>query len=254
MPRNSDLTLENIRHEVEVELGGSAIAVELDEQDFVKCTKDAVRHYSRACPQRHTKAVTISRATKRYQLASADHPGLLGVVQVSFVSPDSLAGDFDPFLPENRVTAGLSTLGGETFGELAYRRAYAEDASRVISSEPEWHAQWEEDGEHYLYIDVSLDGVYCSYTWTSYYTPDEHSVTGMQWIPVGDVQWILDFTAARARQVLARVRGKFQGVPTPDGGQDPLDYDAMASEGRERETELLEELQKRRRPLPPVIG
>lgn len=254
MARNADLTLSGVTDEVRTALGFSSIEVELEARDIEKCLRDALRRFNRVRPWRHRKALTISPTTKKYRLEKAAHPGLLGVSQVDFVTDTHRDDTLDPFDYEEQALAGLTAIGGESFGEIQWRRSYIEDATRIVSAEPEWFAQWEEDGEYYIYIDIRRSPVRCSFTWTSAYTPDDDPGTGMQWIEQGDVQWVLDFTCARAKQILGRVLGKHQGIITSDGGTDPTDHAELRQEGREDEEKLMEELKQRRRPLPPVIG
>jgi hypothetical protein len=259
---NVDLTIPLIRDEVLTNLGYSGVDVELEDSDITNVIRQALRVYSRNRPRRFMRALAVTNTTQKYELAAADHPGLVGVTDVSFIV-DSVQDNADPFNVEDNTLLGLTTFGGETFGEIAMRRQYVEDSRRVVSSEPEWHAQWELDetvspavNKYYLYISVpaTASGTKCSYTWTQAYTPDNNAQTGMQNIPQSDVDWVMAMVTAKAKRILSKIRGKFSGIPNPDGSESPVDFSELASEGQEEETTLMEELRSRRRPLPPITG
>ncbi len=95
----------------------------------------------------------------------------------------------------------------------------------------------------------------CSYEYTWGVTPDDDAATGLPWIPEGDVDWIINYTCAHVKTILARIAGgKFAGIPSPDGGTLQTDSDNLRQEGRDDLKELADEIKRRRRPLPPEIG
>jgi hypothetical protein len=259
---NTDLTIPLIRDEVLTNLGYSGVDVELEDSDITNVLRQTLRIYSRNRPRRFVKALSVSSSTPRHELTTATHPGLVGITDVSFLV-DSVQDNSDPFNMEGNTLLGLTTFGGETFGEVALRRSYVEDSRRVVSAEPEWTAMWDLDSSvspavnrYYLYISISstTGGTKCSYTWTQAYTPDTDANTGMQNIPQSDVDWILGMVSAKSKRILSKIRGKFSGIPNPDGSESPVDFAELASEGQEEELALMEELLLRRRPLPPVTG
>lgn len=253
------LELAEIRQEVRTELGSCmndgawGIVVELEDEHIDNALKRALRIYNRSRPRHGNAALAVTAGQKKYGPINDAIKGFQGVLSVSFVDPDRLASaDIDPFEPFLVYSStGLST-GGDTIGEWMQRLQYNEQARNVTSSEPEWKGQWE-SRSYYLYIDIHSDYL-CSFEYTWHVTPDNNKDTGLQFIPDGDADWIIDYTTARAKQVLSRIRGKFQGVPGPDGGESPVDWSELMSEGREDQTRLEEEIQKRRRPLPPILG
>lgn len=243
---NDVLTLKNIKEEVETSLGVSALDVELEESDVEKIVKDAVRKYNRARPGRGHDKLPVTRDQKAYTI---EKPGIRGIVKVTFVEETNFTGDpFDPFY-YNRM--GL-TPQGDTFAEYDQKRQYIEQARRVGSSEPEWQQRAEEQGKVTLYIDVDSP-YFVSYEYTFHYTPDNAEGTGMQMIPDGDVDWIMGYATALAKQIVGRKRSKFGGIVLPGGTTGETDGREMIQEGRDDQKELEEKLDKRRRPLLPEI-
>jgi len=242
------LTRANIRDEVRTELGGSAVEVELADKDIDKALKDTFRVYNRFRPGQGFSAIVPTTVQKKYAITE---PGLIGVVDMQFITDRLVLTDVanDPFFLQRYVDPYFA---GDTWGVFDLRRQYHEDIKRLASAEPEWRGQWE-GGTYYLYIDIDYPPDKVSYRYTFKWEPDETVVpNGMQNIPEDDVGWIMDYTAARSKVILGRVRGKFGGIPTPDGGSSDVDYDALIQEGKESMQELTDEIKRRVRPLFPL--
>lgn len=244
---NTTLTVKSVQEEVAAALGASQVSIELDAKDYEKCLKDAVRVYNRNRPRRGLAALAVSEEQKKY--GPLPHPGLQGVTDVQFVT--SLEEIPDPFVFGEDEMLIKGDIKG-TVGGLEMQLAYVEMARRMYGSEPDWYGAWEGKG-YYLYIDMKLRVLLCSYRFTWHVQPTDDPNVGLSLIDDGDTDWITRYTLAKAKQILARVRGKFHGIPNPDGGSDDNDYSELASEGKEEERDLEAEIQKRRRPLLPVI-
>jgi len=248
---NTVLTPTAIREEIMSRLGASQLTVELAESDLAAATREAVRNYARYRPQVRRRALAATKTQKRYALDLAQHPGLVGILDVQFITRRTDPSAIDPFNP---FDSGLGNLlvGDETYGDIQQRLTYAEDAGRVISAEPEWLAQWE-GSVFALYVDIVRDATHVSYTWTADYTADANANTGMQLIPSPDTDWVLDFIEARCKKTLGMVRRKFGGIPNSEGATDEVDGQALVDEGQLKIEALLEDLKRRTMPIPPVI-
>lgn len=248
---NTVLTIANVKSETAIALGGEGVDIELVEVDYEKCLKDALRVYNRNRPMQGNAAITITAAQRKYGPLNTIHPGLQGILTCEFITGGT--GSLNVFDQlGNNLSQSLAAANGLPFGEIDQQLQYVEMSRRIVSSEPEWRAGWE-GANYYLYIDSVQPGLLCSYLYSFHATPDDNANTGMQLLPDGDTDWIMAFTLARAKQILARKRGKFQGIMNPDGGTDAVDWSELRDEGREDEGKLIEEIQARRRPLPPVI-
>ena len=248
---NTVLTLENIKEEVEISLGGTDIEVELQEKDYEKVIKDAVRLYNRHRPRRGNAALAVTTAQKKY--GPLAHPGLHGIMSVNFVENRTRSG-VDAFDSLGRtMTQGLTTAGGDTFGSVEQQLVHIEQGRNITSSETEWKGAWE-GLDYYLYVDISQSNLLCSYEYTWHVTPNDSVTTGMKFIDDADVEWVLDYVKARAKEIVALKRRKFGGVTNPEGSQDPIDASEMMQEAREDLERLKIEIESRRRPLPPVLG
>lgn len=233
-------------------LGASKVQIEAETEDIRECLKQALAVYNRNRPQRSNCALAVTSTQKRYEI---DHEGLQGVVNVNFVRKSVTQGVVDPFDPYSTHRVPFTTRSGLTFGEYAQQQSYQEDSRRIVSSEPEWHGEWDRtDGKYYLYIDI-LPGIGydVSYEYTWHVTLSWDTPTGMNWIPDGDVDWIRAYTLACFKETLGRIRGKYHGIPMPDGSDEENDYAELIQEGRDDLERLKEEIESRRRPLIPLI-
>ena len=248
---NTVLIQASIREEISSRLGGSRLNVELDQKDYDLATKEAIRVYTRHAPFQRWAKITATPAQKRYVLDPVDYPGIVGVLDVQFITRRDDPTAIDPFDPYDTVVGGL-LVGDETFGDISQRRGYLEDASRVVSAEPEWRYE-REAGVHALYIDIVREPTQTAMLWAGHFTPDANADTGMQLVPDADTDWILDYIEARCMVTLGRVRRKFGGIPNPEGGVDEIDGREFADEGATKIETLAEEIRRRRFPLPPII-
>lgn len=252
---NDFMALDYVADEIGVRLGGTGIEVELEGKDVESCLRSALTQYNRFMPRRGRAAISVTTSQKKYPIS---HPSLRGIVDVQFLDPYRLqTSGVDPFDPLTYLGNPDLTREGDTFGQFDQRLQYIEMARLVTSAEPEWLAEWERDQNdnpaYYLYIDVQREYL-CSYIYTWHITPDDDSVTGLRWVPDADTEWVLDYATARAKQILSRIRGKFAGITGPDGGDQQVDWQELATEGREDEQRLREEVERRRRPMTPELG
>lgn len=248
---NTILTPTLIREETSSRLGGSQVDLELAEADYAVATREAVRNYTRYRPMVRRAALSVTIQQKRYVLSTVQHPGLVGVLDVQFVTRRADPSSIDPFNPYESGIGNL-LVGDESYGDIAQRVIYGKDAARVVSAEPEWHANWE-GTEFALYLDVVRPSTHVSYIWTAAYSADANPQTGMLLIPDADTDWILDYIEVRCKRTIGMARRKFGGVANPEGSTDETDGQSLVDEAQLRMEQLVEDLRKRTIPIPPVI-
>lgn len=232
--------------------GGKGVQVETDDEDVKSCISEAIGEYNRYRPQHADATLPISSEVKKH--GPIAHEGVVGITRLEFVRESIHTGDIDPFDPYSHVH-GISMGHGETYGSYAQQLQSQEEARQITSSEPEWHTQWERDGSLYIYTDVPPGADYlCSYTYSWHVTADNDANTGMQFIPDGDVDWVLKYVTALVKEILAKIRGKFHGITGPDGSAEDVDYSELADEGKTEKEALIEDLKLRAPPILPVLG
>lgn len=250
---NTQLTRENIERRVKSRLGGSAVDVELEPTDYDTAIEDTLDHYNQVRPFKRRARLNVTTSQKRYVLSTTDYPGMAGLINMEFITRRTQPAQVDPFDPFDTALAGI-TLGsgsGETYGEIAQRLTYSEDAARIVDSEPDWEYV-NEDGEHVVYVDIPRGHIEAGFEWSGYYTPDTNANTGMQLIPNGDVKWFIDYCTALLQVRLGNARNKFQGIVSPDNSVDPVDGQELIQRGEDALQRLEEQLEARRPPLGPL--
>lgn len=248
MPNSYFQSVADLRSEILTELGGNSVDVELVAADLDKAIKDALRTYNHYRPHHKWKAIDVSPSKHKYDVTE---PGIIGVWHVSFLTHryDTEAIRDNPFYANYYADIGS---GNQTWGDYAQILQYNQTSRRTSSADNEWTTQWE--GETlYLYINVPFTPEQVAYRYTVGFTFNNDSNTGLQLIPEDDAQLFLDYAVARAKVILSRARGKWQGVIGPGGSVVQNDWQQLNREGREDRDKLEKEFQARRRPLPPVM-
>jgi len=249
---NSLLTIDNITREVWDYLGGTQVAVELNDSAITVAIRDAVREYNRCRPLLKVASLAVTSGQRKYLI---NQVGLLGVTRVDFVGPGTQLGISSDFgYPFSSLSPTGLQVGGGTFGEIQAALTYNKQAMEIANSSPEWDAGFEGDN-YYLYITVPYVGnVCCSYWFTCAMTPDDSPTTGINQIPQGDENWMMDYIRARCSYMLGLNRRKFGGIPGSDGQIEYLDGKELVQEAREELQRLTNQLEARRRVLSPVTG
>jgi hypothetical protein len=254
---NTVLTEKTIKKRIETRLGSSGVAIELEDDDIKEVIAQAIELYNQIRPGKRRAGIAASTQQRRYVIVdvngNTNFPGIAGIVDVQFITRRTQPAQVDPFDPFDTALAGV-TLGsgsGETYGEIAQRLMYSEDAARIVDSEPEWHSDWE-GAELVLYLDIVRSHVEAAMEYSVHYAPDNNADTGMQLIPNGDVEILLRYMTAVAKIILGRIRVKHGGTVNPDGGVDEIDGAALLQEGSEDMTSIREEMERRRVPLAPT--
>ena len=260
----SDLSLTTIRSEVQTELGGDRISVELPNNSIDKAISDAVRVYNNFRPFRLWRRLNATPRKHKYDVTEM---GIQNIVRVNFVESffvdnRGVNATRNPFTLDyyahsawDQITTGPD---GQMIGEYAHLLAYNEEVRQVTSAEDEWESQWEQNSL-FLYVDLSEDHFTGSHTFVAYeatfhYEPDNNTTNGMQLIPQNDVDIMYDLITGESMRILGRIRDKYKGVIGPDGSAIRMDGEDMKREGKERYDQGMEKLRARRRPLGPVIG
>lgn len=251
----------DIRTEIKTSLGTNSIEVELTTSDLDKCIRDSLRVLNRERPPTAWGTLQSVSNGIRYTIS---HPGLYGILDVSWASATRCDPGCDPFYRDDPIAAlGLGGIGyaggGSMIGDRVQDLMYRSQVNDVTGRSPEWDQRWvrNQDNTRTLYLmlsDVAANaGVMYEYAW--HLTADDDVSTGVAQIPVNDRDWVIRYALAKAKQILGRVLRKYNGgINMPDGGTETLDGDALASRGEQEQTDLEAEMRERRRPILPVVA
>lgn len=250
------MTAFEIKNEVVLRLGGSTVAVELGDEDLMVCMRDALRRYSRANPLHDRESAEIpSSGIKTMPV----HPETYAIMEVEFQDAlnvlegrDSLT--FNIFNSWNVIGAGYGSGGFGNTAEYAYLQQWRDLTRRQFSLEPDWFFQ--EDVQY----DEATDLV--EQTKKIYFFNPTGLAQRVTYIEVRprdfreiiprDHDWVIDWAAAHAKEIVGHVRNKFKQIPTA-GQPVSLDGAALLAESQNEKAQLLEELKTRFFGNPPMI-
>jgi hypothetical protein len=232
-------------------LGGESVTVELTDNDFANCRKDALRRYSRQNPvQRRIAHVVPPQNINKYRLQpgaySAIFVELQGVLQTIETPVDSNTINlFNPLMTINTGYGGLGVPKAEDYELLLQWRQMT---GREFSVEPDYwiHEDLQPDGSTEDEGDLAPmtmwifnpSGMSVKASWV------ELSQRTLDRVSPRDEDWILDWAVAHAKQILGRKRGKVESIPMASQAI-KLDGATLLAEAREEKDRLLEDLHYR---------
>jgi len=202
--------------------------------------------------QQATFTYLVRPASGRYLIT---HPNLAGIIYVDGVENDLYSAEqLDTFNPY--TYSGIGSQHGfepNLIVDYATLTMYREMQQRILADDFNWRHEVE-DGEHYLYVaaPATLTAIMYEFKW--HLSPDDDATTGLRHLPDSDADWVIDMTLALSQQLLGRILRKHGGMMNSDGGVDSIDGSELVQEGREDEQRHMEELKKRKRTPPPMIG
>lgn len=242
-------TLAHLKETVLTDLGFGGVDLEILDAHVKRAIDAAYKMVARSFPQRGNIVIPITKLTQKYVLTP---PRLLGVLGVEFFNN---GGRLEEAPYYTRWVDRMIELGD------------MEDTQRWFGDSPEWTFQSEIDG-----VGAQVNYLYCYFTSSSFvdtfaripnYAAVEFSwaieasediAVGTTRTPLDLQQWVEDYAVARARCMLGDIRGKFGGIPGPNGDNIlPIDAERQVANGREDQRRLETDLMDRRRQLPMII-
>ena len=259
------ISVASLTGEVTTMLGNNTLDMELTPADLQKCLTDAIRVLNREHPPAAwgtVNALTNTGPNTQIQRYALPYPGIYGVVDVDWYGVTGGFGvSMNPFVV-NSMSANGYAFGTYMYGQLGdmlQDMTYRDQMLDIRGRKPDWDTRWiNVNGTPTLYLllsDMPRQGQYVMFEYIWHLTPDDSAQTGVSFIPPNDMDWVVNYTLARAKQILGRVLRKFNGgINMPDGSTEQLDGEALMQEGLNSQTELLEEMRQRRRRILPHVG
>lgn len=203
------------------QLGFPQVAVELSGEQLNDAVNNALEDVDKFIPRIYEKALDVLPGVTRYGPFDETEVGD-GVVHVTFTDRFRNPHVHDPFFG----ISYLNELRGD-FRTFIIANQFRETLEKVDSEEPEF--KWDPVTRYLL-----IHSPNTQYRATLYFS--------RRW-SVGEIerQWHQDFrrlALSYAREIIAEVRGKYEMIPTPNGGGGRLNYDYQINKARE-ERELI---------------
>lgn len=252
------LDMAGIRTELLTKLGSNTLDVELVAGDLNACIIDALRVLNREHPPTAWGTLNVGSGPTYAMPITA--PGLYGIIDVDWAAGPNANCTDDPFAYSDVVMASSGLAGGYygRVGQVLEQQTYMAQAREIMGRKPDWETRWVRTNSTTTLMLMLSDlpasaQVMYEYVW--HLTADDNANTGVSRIPSSDLDWVVRYALARAKQILGRVLRKYSGgVNMPDGGTEQLDGTELTQEGQQEQSTLEDVMHRRRRNILPRTG
>lgn len=238
---------------IKTRLGFPLRAVELDKWNFEEAIQRALRQVTTWKPVFKLQSFTIAEGQQKYNLATPNQPnvgdnldglslpygkGLTRLFDSPIVQPQAVFSEFEYYRLRQPPYVDM--------GELLIDNMYYKEIGLLTGTHFDW--EWVPDHTSIMITPRPTRTRPAVYEYNA-------EVSSIDELPGADQGWVADYALALAKEMLGRVRGKFQGVPGTELGLN-LDWAELLQEGLEAQANLLEALQEKSRAAwtPPIKG
>jgi hypothetical protein len=223
-------------------LGEPVIVVELEDEFHIKAAiSQALEIYGSYKPVERIGSFQVVIQKQNYVFTSAQcGRGIMDLFKPDLLRQPISLEQFDVF----KYHTHLPNLDP---GDYFQERVWWEEVRRSAGSDDDWYFEPDPvNGGGTLYISPIPSGSYqVGFIYVKNPTLTE--------IPDTDDQWLRDYTLAICKEILGRIRSKYDGI---DGQESALKMDGsvLLSESKEERDRLTERLQKRGQIVAPIRG
>ena len=221
-------TPEVIRY-VKTQLGAPLRKLELDNTNLSESLKRSVRYYGTKKPTLKHDFINVLNGKQGYDFNILNKPfgsGVITVYEEPITSPQDVFNEFEFYRLRQPPYVDLS--------EIVVDQQYYKMIGALTGTSPfDW--EWIEDQHILLISPIPTRAHRASYVYNL-------APTKVEEVRLADQGWVVDYTLALTKEMLGRVRGKFQGVPSKDGPDVDTDWSSLLSEGLEAQEALREGL------------
>lgn len=229
----------DVREYVKLRLGAGLVRVELKDYHIDAATQEALRVYCRYRPLRRFIQLPLIENIHQYPLDN----DVIGVYKMDWVHrQSSLAVVEDIF--HRRYYEPVHDMD-----QYVHYLQYIDTLKRVLSIEPEWHFErsLKKGAAPILHVHAPNQANTILVLIVAIVKRPLHQV------PFGHEDWIQRYALAFCKEILGRVRGKWQNVVAPAGGQG-LDAQTLLSEAQQEFQILDQEIRGWQTDMPPIWG
>lgn len=236
-------TTAEVQRYIKIRLGYPKRAVEIDKCNLLVAIQRAIRLLTTYKPVFRTQPFTINEGQQKYDLSPTGlnlpyGKGLTRLFDSPIVQPQAVFNEFEYYRLRQPPYVDM--------GELLIDNMYYKEIGLLTGTQFDW--EWVPDHTALMITPIPTRTRPAVYEYNAVVdTIDELSGA--------DQGWVADYSLALAKEMLGRIRGKFQGVP---GNELPLnmDHSELLSEAQTEQERLLEALQAKSRAgwTPPIKG
>lgn len=213
-------------------LGFPKRAVELDKIQIEAAIARAVSQLTAYVPVFKFGSFTVQAGVQGYDFTALSKPygkGLTRLFDSPITSPQSVFNEFEYYRLRQPPYVDMA--------ELLIDKMYYKEIGLLTGTEFDW--EWDPNSKKVLLTPSPTRTRTVAYEYNS-------DLSQLEELKPVDQNWVLDYSLAISKEMLARVRGKFQGVPGHDLPLN-MDHADLLSESKEEIARLDEELQKKAR-------
>lgn len=228
---------------VKTRLGYPKRAVEIDKCNLLVALQRAIRQLATYKPVFKLQSFTIAEGQQKYDLSPTglDLPygkGLTRLFDSPIIQPQAVYNEFEYYRLRQPPYVDM--------GELLMDNIYYKEIGLLTGTAFDW--EWVPDHLCLMITPIPTRTRPAVYEYNA-------TVTSIDELSAADQGWVADYTLALAKEMLGRVRGKFQGVPGTELALN-MDHSELLSEAQAEQERLLEGLHLKARAswTPPITG
>ncbi len=231
-----DFTLDGVRQYVRTKLGEPSMDVELADTQLDLCVEDALRLYNQFHSMPEVQTTGVAEVSDEVVI-DAPSKEIKGVLWVDYIRPENL----QQVINDLNFILYRMVYPYRKFGVWHEMRSFFEMHRKTRGSEPDWVYDRQ---TRKLLVNAWSGPISLAIIWGK-----EVTLADIDERKSEHRQMFLDGVTANAMILLARIRGKFGGIPAP-GGIISLDSAELRAEGQTNLAAYKTSLLKTTPPLP----
>lgn len=205
-------------------LGSGRVDVELDPSHIDSAITMSLLMFSVYAPIEYSINLTAADGQAKFDLSSLGSDVVITQVNRSGTS---ITPSIDPFSFESYISQK-----GYDIVDVAILQNYVETVNKTLGREFQWRFEYP-----FLYLNKPLTaGEILEVKYTKPYQSVEE-------VPIKYLPFFIQYAKAELKETLARIRGKYRGMPGPEGTIE-MDYSDLLSEAQAEKQEVLENLKR----------
>ena len=178
--------------------------IELDNTNITEALKSALAKYGSKKPRIKNDRISINQGQQAYDFTALNKPYGSGILEVN---PEPLYAPQGPYNEFNVQYNRFMGVYPYEIGDITMETMYAHEIQNVTGAAWDW--EWDEASTKLLITPIPSRSHFASYQ----YNDPPSLITEVHY---PDQIWCVEYALAVAKEMLGRVRNKYQGVPGND--------------------------------------
>ena len=243
-------TVEEIKESIKIRLGGSSLCIELQDADYEAAINSAKDRFAAWWGVEAVYFLQLNAGQSTYDL-SALEPRIDEIIEVAFPARDVFAtvdifgGDVYPAVIIGGRHSNLSAASSDMpYSGLLQLMQQIEMMQRVLSADRDW--EW---SKYQKLLRIMPPPSFSGKMYLKY-IPCDFDICQL----CGkELEWVKEWARATAKEILGRIRSKFDSIPTPAGDK-TLDGSVLLEEAASTKERLRIEIMEMQHPMGFITG